>query len=353
MSQFPWLVEEYYSQGISAYLGHALSTVTGFTLLSLAEWIVLGALGWFLTLGLRGLWSLRGNRSGWKRGLVSGLLHVGAAAAVSAALFYLLWGLNYSRPPLIERMGWQQWDRVPEADQAWEELERVASELIRRSNQAYREAFGGDQWSSGGAPIDRHRMDQDLEGAYARLAAKLELPFPWGRSKGPAKPLSSSLLTSYLGISGIYFPYTGEANFNHMVPDYQLPHTIAHEKAHQRGIAGEDEANFFGFLACLEAEHPYVRYSGLAFAQRQLLNEIYPRNPHLARRLSSRILHAIRMDIRQGSQFWRRFQGPASKVGQAVNDSYLRLHGVDGGIRSYTQSTRLILVYLRQNGGRF
>ncbi|HSR54586.1 MAG TPA: DUF3810 domain-containing protein, partial [Acidobacteriota bacterium] len=253
---------------------------------------------------------------------------------------------------LIERLGWQQWDRIPEADQAWNEFEQVTAELIRHSNRAYRESFGSDEWASGRAPVERRRIDQDLEDAYARLAQKLELPAIWGRSKGPAKPLAASLLTSYLGVSGVYFPWTGEANFNHMVPDYQLPHTIAHEKAHQRGIAGEDEANFFGFLACLEAQHPYVRYSGLVFAQRQLLNEIYPRNPPLARRLSSQVLPAIRMDIRQGSQFWRQFEGPAAEVSHAVNDSYLRLHGVDEGIRSYTLSTRLILVYLRQNGGR-
>ncbi|HSR69474.1 MAG TPA: DUF3810 domain-containing protein [Acidobacteriota bacterium] len=352
LSRFPSQVEQYYCDGMGAALSRSLGLLTAITDQSLAEWMVAGVLMWLAAMGALGWRRLRQRRQTWRRTLLSGLLHLGALSAAAAALFYFLWGLNYSRPPLIERMGWQQWDRVPPSDEAWHELERVGTRLVELSNQAYRRAHGGVEWRPNWSHLGRQEIDAQLEEAYSRLAAKLDLPRRWSLPHGPAKPLRASLLTSYLGISGIYFPWTGEANFNHMVPQYQLPHIIAHEKAHQRGIAGEDEANFFGFLACLESRHPYVRYSGLVFAQRQLINEIYRRNPHLARRLVSQRLPAVRRDIEEAGRFWRQFEGPASKVGEAVNDSYLRLHGVREGIASYSLSTRLILVYLRQNGGR-
>ncbi len=80
---------------------------------------------------------------------------------------------------------------------------------------------------------------------------------------------------NHLGIVGIHFPWTGEADYNYTVPAFQLPHAIAHEKAHRRGVASEDEANFIGYLANALSDAPYARCSGFLFAQRQLLGELW------------------------------------------------------------------------------
>ena len=45
-----------------------------------------------------------------------------------------------------------------------------------------------------------------------------------------------------------------------------LPATIAHELAHQRGVAGEDEANFVAVAACLADGDPTFVYSGALMA---------------------------------------------------------------------------------------
>jgi len=47
---------------------------------------------------------------------------------------------------------------------------------------------------------------------------------------------------SYLGIGGVYFPFTGEANVNISMPHTSIPFTACHEMAHQIGFAREDEA---------------------------------------------------------------------------------------------------------------
>ena len=55
-------------------------------------------------------------------------------------------------------------------------------------------------------------------------------------------------MLSYLGISGIFIPFTCEANVNATLPDWEIPFTACHELAHQRGFAREDEANYVGYL---------------------------------------------------------------------------------------------------------
>src|SRR5207248_11260701 len=86
----------------------------------------------------------------------------------------------------------------------------------------------------------------------------------------PPKPVYFSGLMSRLGISGVYSPFTGEPNYNALQPDFDLPFAVAHEMAHQRGFAREDEANFIAFLVCTKASNAYVRYSGYLGALRVL-----------------------------------------------------------------------------------
>ena len=50
-----------------------------------------------------------------------------------------------------------------------------------------------------------------------------------------AKIILNSKLLSYTNITGIYSPFTGEANINTNQPSTSIPFTILHEMAHQRG----------------------------------------------------------------------------------------------------------------------
>ncbi len=58
-----------------------------------------------------------------------------------------------------------------------------------------------------------------------------------------------SYLGNYLGFTGYYNPFTGEAQVNTTVPLFVQPFTTCHEIGHQLGYAKENEANFAGYLA--------------------------------------------------------------------------------------------------------
>lgn len=348
--RYPDLVERFYVDPVGLRLSRIAASLTGWIPISVGELLLFALLAAFFFSLARSLrLALRGER-GWSIFLSRNLADLLLVLLVGTSAFYLFWGLNHSRPALVERQGWQPWEGV-EAHQAKTELIESARQLVDAANRAYQTVQSGA--APGGAPFRLEEIDRGVERGFRELSQRMKLPDTWTVERGPAKPLILSTLTSYLGISGLYSPWTGEANFNSMTPFSQLPHTIAHEKAHQRGIASEDEANFFGFLACAASDHPYVRYSGLLFAQGQLLFELSRISPRDALGLRERRLPGVRDDLIASGRFWRSYQGPARKVSRAVNDSYLHAHGVVGGIDAYRLSSRLLLIEFRRQGGRF
>ena len=89
------------------------------------------------------------------------------------------------------------------------------------------------------------------------------------------KPVIASRLVSYLQTTGFFCPFTAEANINIDAPLYTIPSTVAHELAHQRGVAREDEANFVAVLACLENGDADFVYSAVTMAYTYLGNALY------------------------------------------------------------------------------
>ncbi|HEY7697121.1 MAG TPA: DUF3810 family protein, partial [Vicinamibacteria bacterium] len=183
------------------------------------------------------------------------LLTIWWAAGVAVWAFLVLWGFNYARPSLEERLA-----LVPPAadpEMLLEAGERTASEtaaLYSKLEQSSRPTR---------LPVSFEELDRLIDEGYR------ELKLPGDRIDGstmPAKPLMSSTLFSYLGISGIFIPFTGEPSVNALQPDAALPLVLAHEKAHQRGITHEGEANFAAFLVCSrESAPPYLRYAAYLF----------------------------------------------------------------------------------------
>jgi predicted aminopeptidase len=161
---------------------------------------------------------------------------------------------------------------------------------------------------------------------------------------GPPKPVYISGVMSRLGLSGFYMPFTGEPNFNAAQPDFDLPYVIAHEKAHQRGFAHEDEANFLAFLVCVNSTDPYIRYSGYLNALR-VAGAARWSDPAFFKSLFARIGEGPRQDLRARDAFWSRYQGPARAAAERVNDSYLKANRISSGTRNYGEDIALIVGY--------
>ncbi len=113
-------------------------------------------------------------------------------------------------------------------------------------------------------------------------------------------------MNRYLQSSGVYSPFTGEPNYNAIQPDFDLPYVVAHEMAHQRGFAREDEANFIAFMVCTKAAHPYARYSGYLNALR-VLSVLYRIAPERYRETVATLGEGPRADLKARGRFWARY----------------------------------------------
>lgn len=76
------------------------------------------------------------------------------------------------------------------------------------------------------------------------------------------KALYTSEFFSQQYMMGYYFPFSMEANYNDVMYISNIPHTMCHELSHTKGFISEDEANLIGFLACINSDDEFFRYSG-------------------------------------------------------------------------------------------
>ena len=256
----PEFVEQFYSLTIYHYLGRWLSApgrivnrvgLGEISLLLLLFWFILWCI-WYLRRSIR-----REARFGHVIKVF--FLQVLWVFSILVPLFLFLWGFNYQRMPLAETMGLE---RRPAARSG--ELEAVSLQIINGANRNYQAARGNLDWvGASRMAITKPDLYKIIENAFQK-ETMLGKASQGGFSE--PKPLHMSKLASWMGISGFYISYTAEVTYNYEVPDIDLPMTIAHHKAHQRGYAREDEANFIAHLICTKSSDPYVRYSGYMYA---------------------------------------------------------------------------------------
>lgn len=158
------------------------------------------------------------------------------------------------------------------------------------------------------------------------------------------KPVAISWILSIQQCSGVYSPFTIEANYNRDMSEYNIPHTICHELSHLRGFMREDEANFIGYLACRGSEDADYRYSGYLLGWIYAGNALAKRNYDAYSRLYAMLDESIIMDLEKNSEFWNRYEGDVAEVQEKVNDAYLKANGQVQGVQSYGRVVDLMLI---------
>lgn len=337
----PEQVEALYARGVYPRVARLLAAASACVPFSLAEaGLALVAVLVVVRVVTRRLRAARGvsvphvaRASRWR----AGALRWGAAGALAYAVFLLVWGLNYDRPPLARLLGLTP---VPVASAELQALCRELLDTAATLRAGLPEDAAGAMRSPDGAPGALQRAPA----GYARLAA--EQPLFAGPRHAP-KALVSSALFSRLGISGLYVPFTGEPHVNVDVPASGLPFAACHELAHQRGFAREDEASFVGYLACRAHPDPDFRYSASFEAFLEALAALQPFARDAAQDLARQVPPGVRRDWAALDAWVRRHAGPARTLSHAVNDAYLRAQGQAEGVRSYGRVVDLLLAERR------
>lgn len=161
------------------------------------------------------------------------------------------------------------------------------------------------------------------------------------------KPLLLSEILSVQSLAGIYSPFTIEANYNEDMTAYNIPHTACHELSHLRGFMREDEANFIGFLACINSDSPYFCYSGYLTAYVYAHNALYRQDAEGALEIYYSLPEEVLSDLSANNAFWQQYEGKISEASSRVNDTYLKANSQTDGIQSYGRMVDLLLGYYR------
>ncbi len=158
---------------------------------------------------------------------------------------------------------------------------------------------------------------------------------------------------SQQNLSGIYFPFTLEANYNTSMYITNIPFTICHELAHLKGYIYEDEANFIAYMACIESDDPFLQYSAYLNVINYVSKDYKNSADEKAWESRTRITELAASDlIFLTEEAWERINQNSlfhtetvATISNHVMNSSLRLNGVQDGIQSYNRVVRLLIYY--------
>ncbi len=341
---WPAFTESVYSRGIYPLLAQPLSTLTGLLPFSLGELLLYAALlGAAVFVALMVASAIRAGRLWWKT-LLNRLIILFSIVSIIYAVFVGIWGFNYARQPLGVSLG------LDASPAAVDELYSTCEALIDNAN-SLRAQVPEDENGVFSPDLTKSEIMCRIPAEYSSAAEVTGRSF-LGGSFGRVKPVLYSEGMSWSYLCGVYFPFTAEANVNVNAPDLLFASSCAHEEAHQRGFAREDEANFLAYYVLSYSDNASMRYSGTMLAVIHAMNALYSADADKYFELRKKYSDGIDRDLQDNGAYWRRYESDVSQTAQQVNNSYLKANMQSDGVKSYGRMTDLLIALWRSGGIR-
>lgn len=255
-------------------------------------------------------------------------------------LYMLLHGVNFYRQPVSALMRLNTDTKSPAY------LQQVCIDLAKKAS-AERELVAEDE--QGHMMLSQSTMDTLQMANEGYQALDSQYPFLFG-GVWRAKPVQLSHWWSYTGITGMYFPIWAEANVNIDIPHSSIPSTAAHELAHTRGFAREDECNFFAYLTSIHNDSADFRYSGYKLAYIYCSNALYDYDVEMWKETRAYCSEGMERDFAQQNTYWQQFEGKVQEVSSSINNSFISSQGDKDGVLSYNRVVQLIVGYYEAEG---
>lgn len=246
--------------------------------------------------------------------------------------FVFNWGLNYARVPLAETM------KIETREYTVGELKDTCIKLAQKTNLA-RENVAEDSNGVYALTHSREFILSDIQNLYDEYA-----PEYLNRGvKAPIKPILTPNLLSSIKTCGIFSPFTYEANINMQMPDLHFAATAAHEYAHLKGFAREDEASFIGWYVSSQSDDPDYIYSANSNALTYALNALYDASKADHAEVYALLSEAVLRDYSANSEYWGEFETQFAKDSHEIYNTYLENNGVQDGTKSYGRMVDLLI----------
>jgi hypothetical protein len=300
-------VERAYSTGVYPWIQDAVTALSNLVAVAALDLLLIAVAGWWLWRAAR---DTAASPRAW--------LRVGARTITAVAVVYVafvaLWGLNYRRLPLPQKL---PFDAANVSDGAAQELARRAVDELNTPRSA---------------------IDPALAQAFERAQALVGVP----HSARPGRP-KKSVLDPYFrmaAVEGMTNPFFLETLVSSTLLPVERPFVVAHEWSHLAGFADEGEANFVGWLTCISGD-AWARYSGWLFLYREV-SAGFSRD--VRAQVGEHLLSGPRADLTAIAERHRQeVNRVISSAGWRVYDQYLKANRVEAGAASYATVVRLVL----------
>ncbi|MEA4917763.1 DUF3810 domain-containing protein [Proteiniphilum sp.] len=240
--------------------------------------------------------------------------------------FYFGWGIAYFREDFYHR------NDVVEKKFDPEVFKEFAVRFIDHANLCYTDCVD----------MDKNDIRSEIESSYRLLHESLRISYPNGKRK--PKLMMFETVYSKMGVSGYFGPFLNEIHVNNYSLNFSYPFTLAHEMAHQFGIAKESEANLYGFVVCSSSNDKKIRYSAYVSTIRYVLNDIRRFLPEEYESLASTIRPEIIADLRRNREHWLAARNESlSDMQDRVYDAYLKTNKISSGQANYSEVVGLLI----------
>ena len=324
-------VENYYSTGFYPFISRLFRTLFGWIPFSIGDLI------YFALIILALTYLYRNRKSIWKNKLAFAR-NVLMILSVSYFTFHFMWGMNYYRAPLANKL-----DLTETRD--YQELLDFTQQLIRKTNDAQLKITNDSSLAVNIPYSHKKIIDKTIIG-YDKL--KTKHPFLTYTTPSVKTSLFSTGLT-YMGYAGYLNPFTNEAQVNGLLPNFRFPVVVGHEIGHQLGYSAENETNFIGYLATANNDDIYFQYAAYAYALGYCLSDIRRADKEEFNRLLSTLNPGVKNNFQEMSDFWNSYANPMEPIFKSIFNSFLKANNQTEGIRSYNAVVSLLVAYHKQH----
>jgi len=342
LGYFPRAVENWYSTGIYKGISATLRLLTKWVPFSIGDFIYILFIISLVAGLVRSI--IRLSREGWKRGvLVPILLNLFSKVLWIYIVFRFLWGLNY------DRLGIEYQLKLSKKTYETEEVIQLSNRLIDSLNAC--------RLRLPDTILPQPPVDSIFRMAGIGYARAWEDYSFLNYSHRSIKPSLFTSLADWMGFTGYYNPFTGEAQVRTDVPKLVLPFVACHEIAHQLGYASESEANMVGLLAALASGDPFFRYSAyndlFSYAQREELyllamDKDSTRFQQVIQLNRERMDTLVRKDRKEVREFFQQRRHKTSTTLNNLYDQYLRINNQEAGLKSYDEVIGWYIAYIKK-----
>ncbi len=331
----PLLVERGYSNGLYPYVSGVLRYLFGWLPFSFGD-VLYGGLVLWLIIRL-----IKNTRAALKKRITTQSFIGGLAYALNFLLivyisFNLLWGINYNRMGIARQL------HLELQKYSADDLKRINALLIEKVNVSKQALVDGKSASP---------SKQELFARVSKAYGRVQKTHPFLQYHPVSlKPSVWSWLGNYMGFTGYYNPFTGEAQVNTLVPKFLQPFTTSHEVAHQLGYAKEMEANFVGYLAASHSNDTLLHYSVYLDLFMYSNRNLFETDSSVAKEFRKQLIPAVQDDLKEWRRFYLRHQNPFEPVFRWIYGVYLRRNQQPQGVLSYDEVTGFLIAYYKKTG---